>query len=160
MKNSVLIHHSRPPQFEYSRITNHIYIGNNLCCTANLHKDLIKKNVEADLSLEYKKLDAPFGVKYYLWLPTKNYYAPSREQLIIAVKFIDFCVSNNIKVLVHCELGHTRAPTVVAAYFMSKGMNIKEAIRKVKKKRPAIHLTDMQKSGLKKFERLLESGKV
>lgn len=44
------------------------------------------------------------------------------------------------KVLVHCELGISRSPTVVAAYLMSKfGMTSDQALAFIASKRPAIN---------------------
>lgn len=143
--------------FEYSAITPFIYIGTNQCCQVNFKESLIKRGIHADISLEEERIDHPFGVDYYLWLPTKDHNPPSMKQLIIGVKFIGNLIQNNIKVFVHCKYGHTRAPTLVAAYFISLGLSVDEAIAKIKLKRPAIHITSKQKKALKKFKTNLKS---
>ena len=81
---------------------------------------MIKKGIKADISLEKEKLDAPFGVDYFLWLPTKDHTAPSQDQLKAGVKFMDELIKNKIKIYIHCQRGHGRAPVLVAAYFISK----------------------------------------
>lgn len=156
MKGERMNIHPEKPIFEYSEITEFIYIGTNKCCHSHFEKSLIKRGIKANISLEDKKLDQPFGVDYYLWLPTKDHYPPTMKQMIIGAHFIQWMIDNNIKVYVHCREGHTRAPTLVAAYFIFKGMRFDEAIKNIKTKRPATHITPAQKKALKKFKKYVE----
>ena len=138
----------------YSEITDYIYIGTNECCLKEKFiKKLLKKGIKADISLEEKKIDAPFGVKYYLWLPVKDHTAPSPLQFKIGVSTIDQLVKAKTKVYIHCENGHGRAPTLAAAYLISRGMKPREAIDFLKSKRPRIHLYPSQLKALKKFRK-------
>ena len=146
-------------KFEYSKINDSVYLGTNLCCLTHFKDSLIRKGIEADISLEKERLDKPFGVKYYLWLPTKDKDAPSFKQLLLGVKSLDFLIKNKIKIYVHCKNGHGRSPTLVIAYLISKGKSIEEAIRIIKKKRPAIHLTKKQTNGLKEFARRIKQNR-
>ena len=154
-RNHKLRDHPELIPFEYSQITKYLYIGTNLCCQTHFHSDLIRKGIEADLCLEDKQMDAPFGAKYFLWLPTKDHAAPSPQQVALGVQFIDFCVKNKIKVYVHCERGHTRSPMLVAAYLVSVGMSMNEAIALLRTKRPTTHLTKSQQIALKNFSKTL-----
>lgn len=147
------VKHPKEPVFEFSKITDYIYIGTNKCCQSHFDKILLRKGVKADISLEEKRLDSPFGVDYYIWIPVKDHKAPSFPELLIGSKFIENLVKNRVKVYVHCENGHGRAPTLVAAYFILKGMELDEAIAMIKKKRPAIHPNKIQKAALLKFQR-------
>ena len=123
--------------FEYTKITPHIYIGTNMCCLTHFKKTLLKEGITADISLEGERIDAPFGVDYYIWLPTKNHHAPSQKQLRLGVHMLDFCVKQKINIYVHCERGHGRAPSLVAAYLAAqKNMTVIEAIAFIKRKRP------------------------
>ncbi|MEE9525957.1 MAG: dual specificity protein phosphatase family protein [Candidatus Woesearchaeota archaeon] len=142
--------------FEYNKITDSIYLGTNQCCEIHFKKELLKKGVKADISLEGEKIDAPFGVDYYLWLPTKDHTAPSQKQLKAGVDFINSLIKNKVKVYVHCQRGHGRAPTLVAAYLISKGKTVKQAIDFIKKKRKTIHPNKIQKSALEKFKKTLK----
>lgn len=142
-----------PVVFEYSQITPMIFIGTNQCCVMHFDTGLLKKGISADISLEATKLDAPFGVEYYLWLPTRNHYPPSMNKLKLGVAVLHHLEKMKVKTFVHCERGHGRAPTLVAAYLMHKGMSLKEALALIKKKRPAMHLTQRQVKALKDFER-------
>lgn len=141
------------PRFEYNQITPQIFLGTDMCCTPHFKEELLKKGVAADVSLREKHLDTPYGVKFFLWLPTKDRYAPSRQQLLAGAKFIDTMVGQKVKAYVHCKAGHGRSPTLVAAYFILKGKSAKAALAAVRKKRPGIHPTAAQLKALKRFEK-------
>lgn len=148
--------HPKIPIFEYSKITKHIYIGTNQCCQSHFSRALLKQSVEADISLEEIRIDQPFGVKYYLWLPVKDRRAPSFKQLLIGTDFIKQLVDNKIRTYVHCEHGHGRAPTLVAAYFIREGKQVNEALRIIRKKRQLIHPTQNQIQALRNFEKRMK----
>jgi protein-tyrosine phosphatase len=143
--------------FEYSRITTLIYVGTNMCCQTHFDKKLLKKGIKADISLEEKKLDQPFGVKQYLWLPTKDHAPPTMQQLRLGVLFLQELGKAKIKVYVHCQRGHTRAPTLVAAFLVSKGMSVKDAIALIKKRRKAVHINLKQRKQLERFARITKN---
>ncbi len=143
-------------KLDYNQIDKHIYIGTNMCCTIALDPELVKKGITADISLEEKKVDAPLGVDYYVWLPTRDHFAPQLKKLLFGVQCIDYFVKNNIKIFVHCKNGHTRAPTLVVAYYIYKGMKINEAITFVKAKRTQMHLSASQKRSLLAFQHALK----
>ncbi len=144
-------------KLNYNQIDNYIYVGTNMCCTIALDPELIKKGISADISLEEKKVDAPLGVDYYIWLPTKDHYAPSLEKMLFGVLSLDYFVQNKIKTFVHCKEGHTRAPTLVAAYLIySRKLTTEQAIKLIKKKRPVTHISPQQLSALHEFEKYLQ----
>ena len=151
--------HPKKRVFEYSKITEYIYIGTNQCCNPHFEKSLIKKGIKADISLEEGRLDQPFGVSYYLWLPTKDHKAPTFKQLLIGANFIKHLVDNKVKVYIHCEHGHARAPTLVAAYFILEGKNVNEVLKLIKEKRPIIHPNKSQIKALKDFWKMAQNGK-
>lgn len=144
--------HPKKPVFEYSKITEYIYIGTNQCCNPHFEESLIKQGVKADISLEEVRLDQPFGVDYYLWLPTKDHKAPTFKQLLIGANFIKQLVDNKVKVYVHCEHGHARAPTLIAAYFILEGKKVDEVLELIKTRRPIIHPNKSQVKALENFE--------
>jgi protein-tyrosine phosphatase len=138
--------------FDYSQITNEVFIGTNMCCQVGFSKELLSKGVRADISLEQDRTDAPEGVDYFLWLPTENKKAPSPGALESGVKFLDFLISNKIKTFIHCKNGHGRAPTFFAAYLISKGMSVQDAIKSMTLKRPIIGLSEYQIRALNEFK--------
>lgn len=146
-------------QLEYSKITDYIYVGTNMCNnkTCSMHFGKLKKlNIKADIDLESERNEDPHGVETYLWLPTKDNTPSTFLQLNIGVKYIDDLVNAKKRIYVHCKLGHGRSPMLIIAYFIYKGMKFKDAFKFVKKKRPEIHLNKLQLNGLKKFEKSIK----
>ncbi|MBI2598406.1 MAG: dual specificity protein phosphatase family protein [Candidatus Diapherotrites archaeon] len=142
---------------EFNKITRYIYLGNNYCCMVHFDKNLLKKHkIEADLSLEENRIDYPKGVKYFLWLPLKDNSEPSQELLATGANFLSQMEKFKIKTYVHCQNGHKRSPTLVAAFLVSKGMGIGKSLSFVKKKRPSIHVSGQYLKALKKFEKHIE----
>jgi protein-tyrosine phosphatase len=150
---------TRHAKVTYSKITNSIYIGTNFCCQVHFDKNLLKKGITVDISLQEEQLDTPFGVESYMWLPTKDHYAPSSYQLAVGVSCIAESIKKKRKVYVHCKNGHGRAPTLVAAYLASQGMLVEKAIEAIAKERPEIHMTKTQIIALKKFKKSLQRRK-
>lgn len=138
--------------FDYDQITDYIYLGTNMCCQVGYSEELKDKDVKADVSLEDERIDNPYGVDYFLWLPTRDHYPPSKSQMALGVQTLNLFVENKMKVYVHCKNGHGRAPTLIAAYFVSQGMNTDEAYAFIKSKRPSIHPCDQQVEAVKKLE--------
>ncbi len=152
MKKRYIPHPKHVP-FDYNKVTEYIYLGSNQCCQVHFKKSLLKKGIKADISLEKERLDSPFGVDYFLWLPVKDKTPPTPKQMLVGAKTIKDFVDNKIKVYVHCQRGHTRGPTLVVAYLILEGMKYSEAHKKVKSKRKVIHLTQLQIKALRNFEK-------
>lgn len=138
-------------KFDYSKITDTIYLGTNTCCAVHFDKELLSKGIVADISVEGEKLDRPYGVNYFLWLPTVDHTAPTIDALALGAQTIQYLVSRNMPVYVHCMNGHGRGPTVVAAYLISTGMSVNSAVRFVADKRPEIHIEPVQIDALNEF---------
>ena len=145
------LEHPQIKTLEYDYIADGIYIGTNQCCQTHFAEKLKQEGIEADISLEEERVDAPFGVQFYAWIPIKNHTAPTSEQLDFGVATIEKLVSMKKKIYVHCQNGHGRAPTLVAAYLVKKGKTVDETIDFIKNKRPTIHLEKVQKIALEEF---------
>lgn len=133
---------------DISKITDQIYVGTNSCCAEHYSKMLVQKGVTHDLSLEGERVDQPYGVDSYLWLPTPDHAAPSKISFKIGIKYIDGVLKNGGRVFIHCTNGHGRAPTMSAAWFIKEGMSVSEAVDVIKKKRPEVHFENAQKKSL------------
>lgn len=144
-------HHPQIKELEYNYIADGIYIGTNQCCRTHFDENLRKEGITADISLEGKQVDAPFGVDFYVWIPTPDHAAPTPDQLDFGVAVLEKLVLLKRKIYVHCQNGHGRASTLVAAYLLKQGKSLDEAIEFIKIKRPAIHLEKVQKEALAKF---------
>lgn len=145
--------HPQIPILEYNYITDGIYIGTNQCCQTHFDEELKKLGITSDISLEEERLDAPFGVDFYVWIPVKNHTSPAPNQLEFGVLTLEKLVAMGKKVYVHCKNGHGRAPTLVAAYLIRKGKSPEEAEAFIKSKRPTMHLEEVQREALKSFSR-------
>src|SRR3989344_5045593 len=150
-----MIDHPQILELEYNAITDGIFIGTNQCCEGHFDEVLKKEGMTADISLEDTTLDTPFGVDFYLWMPVVNHTPPSPDQLAFGVSALEKLVAMGRKVYVHCQNGHGRAPTLVAAYLVRKGMGPAEAEAFVLSKRPTAHLDDVQRDALKDFSNAL-----
>ena len=149
--------HKDETTLNYDYVADGIYIGSNQCCVLGLAAVLKKEGIAADISLEEARLDQPFGVEAYLWMPIKNHTAPTSDQLSLGVRTLQTLVEQGKKVYVHCQNGHGRAPTMVVAYLISKGQGVDEAIALVTEKRPAAHLQDVQRTALENFSHSLHN---
>lgn len=129
-------------------------MGTNQCCTMGLSEVLKKEGITADISLEEEKIDQPFGVEVYVWLPTPDHFPLAPEKLSFGVASLEKLVSQKKKVYVHCQKGHGRSSTLIAAYFIkAKGMTPAKAFEFIKSKRPGAHLDDAQIEALETFAR-------
>jgi protein-tyrosine phosphatase len=143
--------------FDYSKITENIFIGSDLCKggVCLLHEAQFKElgvSVEINLSFENNELP-PKTLEGYLWLPVVDGYAPSEMQLLIGSTAIHDALQAGKKVYIHCRNGHGRSPALVAAYLMRyKGMSIDEAGNTIKLKRPESHLEKVQIDALTAFK--------
>jgi protein-tyrosine phosphatase len=138
-------------KLDFNYITDGIYIGTNQCCQTHFAEALKKEGITADISLEEDRLDAPFGVEFYVWIPVKNNMAPTPDQMEFGVLVLEKLVSMRKKIYVHCKNGHGRAPTLVAAYLVKKGKTPEEAEMFVKTKRPSVHLEEAQREAIRNF---------
>ena len=139
-------------QMNHSQIDEYIWIGTNQCCRTHFEKALLDAGLSADISLEENRVDAPFGVESYLWLPTVDHTAPSQEQLELGSWHIKHLVDAGRKVYVHCKNGHGRAPTLVASFYIREGMDVDKAIETIKAKRPEVHIEKIQREALEAFK--------
>lgn len=145
--------HSPVKNIDYNHILDGIYIGTNQCCQTHFDGELHKEGLEADISLEEERIDAPFGITFYIWLPVKNGTAPTADQLDFGISVLGKLMAMKKKVYVHCQNGHARAPLLVAAYLVSAGKTIKEAMALITAQRPATHLNDLQMTALINFSK-------
>ncbi len=142
------------PKLDYNYITDGIYIGTNQCCQAHFDERLIKKGISADISLEDQRLDAPFGVQFYIWIPVKNHTAPKSDQMSFGVSVLERLSVLERRMYVHCKNGHGRAPTLAAAYLMKKrGISPAEAEGFIKSQRSSVHIEPVQRKALVRFAR-------
>jgi atypical dual specificity phosphatase len=71
----------------------------------------------------------------YLFLPVKDFTAPSQENMIEFVRFARDMIKHNMPVVVCCGAGIGRTGTMLAAYLVSRCFSPEEALKKIEVKR-------------------------
>jgi atypical dual specificity phosphatase len=86
-------------------------------------------------------------------VPVEDFDAPTLEQFDKCLSVIDQAQRTGMGVLVHCLAGKGRTGTVLAAYFVTKGMAALEAIKHVRSLRPGSIETPEQERAIQEFSR-------
>ncbi len=144
------------PTMQFSRITPQIYVGPQYNAAGK--RKLVLCGINAGVNMRGEFDDAAHGLalEKYCHLPTVDDTAPTLEHIRKGIDFIREVVNDGGKVYIHCAGGIGRAPTIAAAYFMSRGYTLEEAIALIKKARPFINIMPPQMEQLKRFEAILE----
>ncbi|WP_297436037.1 dual specificity protein phosphatase family protein [Thermococcus sp.] len=90
--------------------------------------------------------------------PIPDFSAPSLNQLLEILRWIEARVAEGKRVLIHCMGGLGRSGTVAVAWVMySEDVPLREALRKVRSLRSGAVETEEQMEVLKELEMLLRS---
>lgn len=148
------------PELRYSRITPEVYIGPQYGQAGK--RRLIEEGITAgvNLRIEFDDAEHDLALPEYCHLPTIDDDAPTMEHLDQGVAFMQRVIGAGGKVYIHCAGGVGRAPTMGAAYFMSQGMSLDEALALIRRSRPFIHIMPPQMARLREFEALRQVQKV
>jgi hypothetical protein len=87
----------------------------------------------------------------HLDLPTLDRHPPSPEALARGVAFLREQAARGVTSYVHCASGAGRSATLVACYFVSRGMPPAEAIRALREKRRAVAPRACQRRAVEAF---------
>jgi atypical dual specificity phosphatase len=85
--------------------------------------------------------------------PVVDMEPPTQEQLDRVLEAIARAHAHQISVGVHCGAGLGRTGVVLACYFVTKDMNAKNAIARVRRMRPGSIETDGQEEAVNEFYR-------
>ncbi|MBV9710401.1 MAG: dual specificity protein phosphatase family protein [Ktedonobacteraceae bacterium] len=92
-----------------------------------------------------------------LYLPTPDTYPLSVEQLMQGAAWTDEQIRKGGRVLIHCEHGVGRSVLLTSAVLVYEGMNARDALELVKKKRWQASPNQRQVDRLREFEAALPS---
>lgn len=136
----------------YSRVTPQLYVGPQYGRRGK--PALEKAGINASVSMRAEYDDEEHGISFadYSYLPTEDNTAPSIEHLEEGVAFMQRVIDADGVVYVHCGSGVGRAPTMAAAYLITTGMGLEEAIERIKAVRPFIRILPNQMERLRAFE--------
>lgn len=122
---------------------------------------LYKKGIRAIVSLERRPDSQIIKEKgfEYLEVYVRDFTAPTIDQLMRIIEFIDLMITKKKPVLVHCLVGG-RSGTVIAGYLIYHGKSSHDAISEVRSKIP--YAVDVPSQGeiLKEFEMIVRSRKM
>ena len=88
---------------------------------------------------------------FSLHVPVIDMTAPTAEQLNEILSAIGRAHEKSLGVGIHCGAGLGRTGTVLACYFVSKGMTAKNAVARVRRLRPGSIETDEQERAVEEF---------
>ncbi len=144
------------PQAKRSLITPNLYVGGQYAPHAV--DELERLGVTGIVNMRTHSIHQDIkGLKMNICnLPTPDYHAPSQEDLLKGIKFIQKQIKSKGKVYIHCRQGEGRGPTMAIAYLISTGLTYQDAYNFVQKVRTFINLTTEQKRALNIFEKKIK----
>lgn len=102
-----------------------------------------------------KKTAKIFGLDYYgTFVP--DGCSPRLEQFKDLTRWIHDRVKAGTKVYVHCHAGAGRAPTIVAAYLLTQGYGLDNALNILEDRRRYYQVSGRQERGLAEFQSQLQ----
>lgn len=139
------------PILKYSQVTPQLYVGPQF--RANGLRHLQRNGILAVVNMRIEFDDAALGLapEKYCYLPTIDDDAPTIEHLDAGSGFIQQVIASGGKVYIHCGAGVGRAPTMAAAYLISTGDTLEEALNKIVKARPFIYIMPPQMQRLREY---------
>jgi protein-tyrosine phosphatase len=136
-----------------TKIMPHLYLGNE--CDARNLQALEKEGIYYILNVT-KAIPMPPASSKFIAKRIAVNDCPGqnlKQHFEEAFDFIDEAKNNNSKVLVHCQAGVSRSPTIVIAYMMSRlHITMNEAMERVRQQRPIIEPNFVFLNQLKDFE--------
>lgn len=135
----------------FSRVTPHIYLGPQYGRYGK--RTLEQAGITASMSMRAEYDDATHDLNFedYSYLPTVDNTAPTMAHLQEGVQFIQNVVDEGGTIYIHCGSGVGRAPTMVAAYLISTGKSVDEAIEQIQAARPFVRILPPQIERLEEF---------
>jgi atypical dual specificity phosphatase len=93
---------------------------------------------------------------FSMHIPVEDMQAPSQAQVDLCLSAIEKAHTRNFAVVIHCGAGLGRTGTMLACYFVKKGMNAPAAITHVRRVRPGSIETAEQADAVSDYARRLK----
>ena len=146
------------PLLEYSRITDSLYVGPQY--REGGKRALLRAGITHVVNMRSEFDDDAHGLTLsydnsagYCYLPTIDDEPIAPAHISKGIAFIDKAVKEGGRVYIHCSAGVGRAPSMAAAYLISKGYGTEDALALISRARPFIRPTPNQIHALKRFEK-------
>lgn len=124
------------PTLRHSHVAPGVYLGGKY--PARAYKTFGEWGVTGIISMRTTaSADAPLGFSL-LRLPTKDWHPPELADLDKGVSFVHHHIEQGGAVYIHCQLGEGRGPTMAAAYLITKGLSVEEAVDQLARYRPFV----------------------
>ena len=148
------------PLLQYSRVTDALFVGPQF--RENGKGTLARAGITHIVNMRSEFDDAKHGLTkgrcgtyHYCHLPTIDDEPISSPHIARGIQFIDSAIDSDGKVYIHCSAGVGRAPSMAAAYLISKGYCANDALESHKKGSPIYQnqlQSDQELRSLKKVE--------
>ena len=111
---------------------------------------LILRRVESSVNLQSEFDDKINNLDFenHLHLPCEEYEPLSSEELSVGVKFLHDQVNKRRKTYIHCREGVSRAPYLLASYYVSLGYSIDHSFEIISKQRGFINPLEIHKESI------------
>jgi protein tyrosine phosphatase (PTP) superfamily phosphohydrolase (DUF442 family) len=139
------------PILRFSQVNENLYVGPQYKANGLRHMKQNGINAVVNMRIEYDDAALGLAPEHYCYLPTIDDSAPSEEHLDMGIAFIHGIINSGGKVYIHCGAGVGRAPTMAAAYLVSKGYTLDDALNTIRKARPFISIMPPQMDRLKNY---------
>jgi predicted ATP-grasp superfamily ATP-dependent carboligase len=115
------------------------------------------RGVASSVNLQSEFNDADFGLNFanYCYIPCQEYYSLSSEDLLAGVRFLKKQVEIGNKTYIHCREGVSRAPYLLASYYVSLGYTINESFNLISQKRSFINPLDIHVQSIESATEML-----
>ena len=140
------------PLIKYSQLTPQVYVGSQYGQAGKRKLERLGINGDVNMRLEFDDAAHGLALAHYCHLPTVDDDPPTLEHLKQGAEFMHQVMAEGGTVYIHCAGGIGRAPTMGAAYFISQGLSLEQAIALIKKSRPFIRIMPAQMTQLQRFE--------
>ena len=140
------------PLWRLSQLTPRLYLGGQHYRRG--YQSMLKRGVTGIVNLRerhHSDIKKGIAAERHLHLPTLDNTPPTVANLMRGAEFVHAEIRRGGSVYIHCGVGVGRAPTLAAACLIADGMTPDEALRRIKRVRPFVHLTPGQRNALDAF---------